>query len=117
MFEAYEEQHDNLFMKKYTEVFGESDLSTDDEMFKKVGDYFNQTAPGTMTAEQLSKRQKMLEMIGVKNIDLKQSQKIEVDQMKALATSEPAMQQLAGSFRDIKSALSELQHPNQKGNE
>lgn len=115
MFEAYDEQHENLLKQKYVEVFGENSVFRRDEMLKKVGEYFNQSSSTSMSVEQFSKRQKMLEMIGVKNINLQQTQKIEIDQIEALATSESAMEQLSGSFCDIKSAYNELHSSKQKG--
>lgn len=115
MFEAYDEQHENLLKQKYDEVFGGNNVFRRDEMLKKVGDYFNQTSLESMSVEQLTKRKKMLEMIGVKNINLKQTQKIEIDQIEALATSESAMEQLSGSFHDIKLAHNELHNTKQKG--
>ena len=114
LLEAYEEQHDNLLAQKYTEVFGGNAVLRRDEMLRKVGEYFNQTAPTAITTEQLAKCKEMLEMLGVKNIDLQQTQGIDVTQLRELATSEPAMEQLSESFQDIKSAYNELQHPDQK---
>lgn len=114
LLEAYEEHHDNLLAQKYTEVFGGKTVLRRDEMLKKVGEYFNQTAPTAMTTEQLAKRKEMLEMLGVKNINMQQVQGINVTQLRELATSESAMEQLSASFQDIKSAYNELKHPDQK---
>ncbi len=114
MFEAYDEQHENLLKQKYTEVFGGNDVFRRDEMLKKVGEYFNKTAPSTMNAKQLAKRREMLEMIGVRNINLQNIQTIDIIQVRTLAYSKPAMEQLIRSFGDIKLVYNELQHSKQK---
>lgn len=114
MFEAYDEQHHNIFEEKYIEVFGEITAFRRTEMLRRVGEYFNKTAPLNMTKEQFTKRKEMLEMLGVRNINLQQAQSIDIEQLKELATSEPAMEQLAVSFQDMKVAYNEIKNPGQK---
>jgi len=116
MLEAYDDQHHNIFEEKYLEVFGEMTAFRRTEMLRRVGEYFNKTVAPNMTNEQFSRRKQMLEMLGVRNITLQQIQSINISQLEELATTESAMEQLMGSFQDMKSAYNEIQN-NQKGTE
>lgn len=86
MFEAYDEQHNNLLEEKYAEVFGGNVVLRRDDMLKKVGEYFNNAVQGNISEEAL-RRKKMLEMLGVKNINLQSNKLINSIQIKELVTN------------------------------
>ena len=108
MFKAYDEQHSNIYEEKCIEVLGENRSFRNAEALKRVGQYFSKTAAKNMNRQQLVRTKEMLEMLGVRNIKLEQVQLIDEAQLEEVATSETAMEQLEGGFKEIKDAYKEI---------
>ena len=116
MFGAYEEKYKNLYKEKNIEVFGNSKVPRREQMLRKVSEYFNKEYVNKqMNKVDLIRKKEMLEKLGVKNLEIPQDKGIDKEELAQLATSEIAMEQLDGSFDDIKAAYNDIKNPNKKG--
>ena len=99
MLGAHGNSYHNLLEEREKEIFGEHP-ETASILGKPVCNYFNNMDKSSLTDEQIQKRSKMLELMGIKIKDL-----IGLDEIKELAESEEAMKNLEIGAIELKELI------------
>lgn len=111
MQDAHDKQKNNIYQEKHEAVIGERVSYRKERMLNKVGEYFNKTISPNLECDEYERRKEMLEMLGVKNIMLQQSMAIDSEQIKEVAFSSQAMEELLPSKQAIVIASQEKENP------
>ncbi|MBR3249675.1 MAG: hypothetical protein IKF83_03130 [Clostridia bacterium] len=101
MLGAHGNSYHNLLEEREKEIFGEHP-ETASILGKPVCNYFNNMDKSSLTDEQIQKRSKMLELMGVKRTNI-----IGLDEIRELAESEVAMKNLKIGAVELKELIND----------